>query len=139
MQALAVPWYPGPLVVANDLERPVMRHHPELLAIRRALLRGRAEVALMSGSGSAVFGLFPTVAARPGGGGRARRGIARRPGQASGGRWRVIVTRFLGGGAYQRSLAAAGSLMPATRAVARRRSDRAAGGACRLPALRPIV
>ena len=24
VQALAVPWYPGPLVVANDLERPVM-------------------------------------------------------------------------------------------------------------------
>ena len=39
VQALAVPWYPGPLVLANDLERPVMRQHPELLAIRRALLR----------------------------------------------------------------------------------------------------
>ena len=64
VQALAVPWYPGPLVIANDLEAPVMRQHPELVAIRRALLRNGAEVALMCGSGSAVFGLFPTVEAR---------------------------------------------------------------------------
>ena len=101
VQALAVPWYPGPLAIANDLEGPVMRHHPELLAIRRALLRNRAEVALMCGSGSAVFGLFPTVDdARA-----AAAGLSRPPrggtGAADGRPWRVIVTRFIGRGRYR--------------------------------------
>jgi 4-diphosphocytidyl-2-C-methyl-D-erythritol kinase len=102
MQALAVPWYPGPLPVANDLEGAVMEHHPELLAIRRALLRSRAEVALMSGSGSAVFGLFPTVA-----GARAAAATFRRSPRSTGSirpRWQLIVTRFLGRGAYRRGL-----------------------------------
>jgi 4-diphosphocytidyl-2-C-methyl-D-erythritol kinase len=103
-QALSVPWYPGPLVIANDLEAPVTGHHPELLGIRRALLRRRAEVALMSGSGSAVFGLFPTVqSARA-----AAAGLARPPrgrtGAAAGRPWRVIVTRFIGRGAYRRRM-----------------------------------
>jgi 4-diphosphocytidyl-2-C-methyl-D-erythritol kinase len=106
VQALAVPWYPGPMVIANDLEPAVMQHHPQLLAVRRALLRARAEVALMSGSGSAVFGLFPTVAeARAA---AAALGRAPRPTGAEGeGRpWRLIVTRFLGRGAYRRRLGA---------------------------------
>ena len=102
VQALAVPWYPGPLVIANDLEGPVMRHHPELLAIRRALLRRRAEVALMCGSGSAVFGLFPTVqAARA-----AAAGLARPRGAdtatSEGRPWSLLVTRFIGRAAYRR-------------------------------------
>lgn len=105
VQALAVPWYPGPLVVANDLERPVMQQHPELLVIRRALLRARAEVALMSGSGSAVFGLFPTVvAARSAAAGLRSASRGARTGECGG--WRVIVTRFLARGPYKRSLAA---------------------------------
>jgi len=107
-QALAVPWYPGPLVTANDLEAPVMRHHPELLAIRRALLRTGGEVALMSGSGSSVFGLFPTVADdrkasaaldRPLRGGA--NGVDGRP-------WRLIVSRLMGRAVYRRRLAASG-------------------------------
>jgi 4-diphosphocytidyl-2-C-methyl-D-erythritol kinase len=103
VQALAVPWYPGPLVIANDLERPVMHHHPELLAIRRALLRRRAEVALMCGSGSAVFGLFPTVAgARAAAAGLARR--RRRDTEADGRPWRVLVTRFIGRSAHHRRM-----------------------------------
>jgi 4-diphosphocytidyl-2-C-methyl-D-erythritol kinase len=101
VQALAVPWYPGPLVVANDLEGPVMRRHPELLAIRGALLRRRAEVALMCGSGSAVFGLFPTVQDAQ----AAAAGLARPPrgaiSTADGRPWRVIVTRFIGRGRYR--------------------------------------
>ena len=92
-QALAVAWLPGPLEMGNDLEGPVMARHPEIAEIRRAILRGGAEVALMSGSGSAVFGLFATVADA--------RGAARRL-QGTG--WRVLVTRTLGRAAYRRSL-----------------------------------
>jgi 4-diphosphocytidyl-2-C-methyl-D-erythritol kinase len=100
MQALAVPWHTGPLAVANDLEPAVMRHRPSLLALRRALLRRRAEVALMSGSGAAVFGLFPTVRdARA-----AAAALARRRGSGDGRPWRLIVTRSIGRGAYKRSL-----------------------------------
>ncbi len=42
----------------NDLEGPVERRHPAIGAIRRRLMEGGAELARMSGSGSAVFGLF---------------------------------------------------------------------------------
>ena len=104
VQALAVPWYPGPLVIANDLEAPVMRHHPELVAIRRALLRKGAEVALMCGSGSAVFGLFPTVeSARTAAAGLRR--PARAGGRRGGGRpWHVVATRFIGRAGYRRRM-----------------------------------
>ena len=100
IQALTVPWYPGPMPVANDLEPAVMRHRSALMAIRRALLRRRAEVSLMSGSGSAVFGLFPTVAdARA-----AARSLGRDRVSGDDRPWRTIVTRSLGRGAYKRSL-----------------------------------
>jgi 4-diphosphocytidyl-2-C-methyl-D-erythritol kinase len=49
-----------PGTVLNALERPVSRRHPEIAAARRALEEAGAEVAAMSGSGSTVFGLFPT-------------------------------------------------------------------------------
>ncbi|HEX7088444.1 MAG TPA: 4-(cytidine 5'-diphospho)-2-C-methyl-D-erythritol kinase [Vicinamibacterales bacterium] len=42
----------------NDLEAPVERRHPEIAAIRAVLSGAGAELARMSGSGSAVFGLF---------------------------------------------------------------------------------
>jgi 4-diphosphocytidyl-2-C-methyl-D-erythritol kinase len=42
----------------NDLEEVVARRHPEVSALARALARAGASRALMSGSGSAVFGLF---------------------------------------------------------------------------------
>jgi len=42
----------------NDLERPVAARHPEIGRIARALARAGASHAAMSGSGSAVFGLF---------------------------------------------------------------------------------
>jgi 4-diphosphocytidyl-2-C-methyl-D-erythritol kinase len=104
VQALAVPWYPGPLVIANDLEAPVMQRHPELLTIRRALLRARAEVALMCGSGSAVFGLYPTVDAARVAAAALRLGTPRRP-HAHGARGtRLITTRLLGRAAYRRRL-----------------------------------
>jgi 4-diphosphocytidyl-2-C-methyl-D-erythritol kinase len=42
----------------NDLERPVFRRHPELAEVRTCLRSMGALVAGLSGSGSAVFGLF---------------------------------------------------------------------------------
>ena len=46
----------------NDLEPPVARRHPQIARIGRALLRHGASHAAMSGSGSAVFGLFASRA-----------------------------------------------------------------------------
>jgi 4-diphosphocytidyl-2-C-methyl-D-erythritol kinase len=55
----AIPGWPGrPLAVMNDLEDPVARRHPEISTARRALESAGALAAGMSGSGSAVFGLF---------------------------------------------------------------------------------
>jgi len=50
----------------NDLERPAMAMEPEIAAIKTALLRHGARGALMSGSGSSVFGIFedPNAARR---------------------------------------------------------------------------
>jgi 4-diphosphocytidyl-2-C-methyl-D-erythritol kinase len=45
----------------NDFERVVEARHPEIRRIRERLLRLGATVARMSGSGSAVFGLFETA------------------------------------------------------------------------------
>ena len=42
----------------NDLEPAVARHHPTIGRIKQALMDAGAVVAAMSGSGSAVFGLF---------------------------------------------------------------------------------
>ena len=44
----------------NDLQGPVARRHPEITRLVRALGRAGASDAAMSGSGSAVFGLFST-------------------------------------------------------------------------------
>ena len=48
----------------NDFEEPVFKHHPEIATIKATLLSEGAACALMSGSGSSVFGLFadPAVA-----------------------------------------------------------------------------
>lgn len=43
----------------NDLEAPVARRHPDIRRVVQRLLRLGADYAAMSGSGSAVFGLFP--------------------------------------------------------------------------------
>lgn len=49
----------------NDLEPPVEARHPVIAQLRRRLMALGAETARMSGSGSAVFGLFRTeLAAR---------------------------------------------------------------------------
>jgi 4-diphosphocytidyl-2-C-methyl-D-erythritol kinase len=44
----------------NDLEPPVVRRHPEIGALKSAMRDAGAVAAAMTGSGSAVFGLFRT-------------------------------------------------------------------------------
>ena len=51
-------WPGRRLALGNDLEVAVARRHPEISAARRTLKSAGAEAALMTGSGSAVFGLF---------------------------------------------------------------------------------
>jgi 4-diphosphocytidyl-2-C-methyl-D-erythritol kinase len=48
--------------LSNDFEGPVFRRHPRLAQIKRALLRHGAAEASLAGSGSAVFGVFPSPA-----------------------------------------------------------------------------
>ena len=51
-------WPAWSSTLRNDLEAPVVRHHPAIGRIRQSLLDAGARFAAMSGSGSAVFGLF---------------------------------------------------------------------------------
>lgn len=60
LQILPVPWPTRAAQMINDLEPPVIRRHPEILGIKGALREAGAVAAVMSGSGSAVFGLFRT-------------------------------------------------------------------------------
>lgn len=55
---LPVGWPAWAATLRNDLEAPVVRHHPAISRIRQSLLDAGAAFAAMSGSGSAVFGLF---------------------------------------------------------------------------------
>ncbi len=48
--------------LSNDFERPVFKRHPRLAEIKRALLHRGAAEASLAGSGSAVFGVFPSPA-----------------------------------------------------------------------------
>jgi len=48
--------------LSNDFERPVFRRHPRLDRIKRVLLQRGAAEASLAGSGSAVFGVFPSPA-----------------------------------------------------------------------------
>lgn len=54
----AAAWAALPAGGANDLEPLVEARHPEVVVARRQLVAHGADVARMSGSGSAVFGLF---------------------------------------------------------------------------------
>jgi 4-diphosphocytidyl-2-C-methyl-D-erythritol kinase len=76
--------------VVNDLQPAVVRHHPEIGRIVAALEGRGAKPAAMSGSGSAVFGLFSTrIAAQ-----NAARALATRS-------RRAIVTRTVNRVRYQ--------------------------------------
>jgi 4-diphosphocytidyl-2-C-methyl-D-erythritol kinase len=88
-------WWPYPAEeTTNDLEPPVVARYPEIGTIKRRLLEAGAVYAAMSGSGSAVFGLFsnPVAAERAG-----------RRGPREG--WRCFVTRTMAGNAPTRSSA----------------------------------
>jgi len=75
----------------NDLEPPVVRRHPEIGGLKLALRDAGAVAAAMSGSGSAVFGLF-----------RGRAAAARVIKPLSRGGARAILTRTLTRGEYER-------------------------------------
>ena len=79
-----------PLPEENDLEAPVAAHHPEISRLVSALRRRRASHAAMSGSGSAVFGLFD----------RRADALAAAQALAGSGR-RIVVTRTVSRPRYQ--------------------------------------
>jgi 4-diphosphocytidyl-2-C-methyl-D-erythritol kinase len=56
-------WVSGPVSLANDLQGPVARRHPGIVQAIEACQRAGALGAVMSGSGSAVFGLVPEATA----------------------------------------------------------------------------
>ena len=88
-------WPAWSATLRNDLEIPVVRHHPAIGRIRQSLLDAGAAFAAMSGSGSAVFGLFERAdAAR-----RTANDLAR-PG------WLSLHTRTLNRREYARRVAA---------------------------------
>lgn len=63
LQLLPVPWPSRAAQMINDLEPPIMRRHQEIGAVKQQLRELGAAAAAMSGSGSAVFGLFRSRAA----------------------------------------------------------------------------
>ena len=78
-----VGWPTGPLALVNDLEAPVSRRHPGIVEALSAFTRAGAFAAAMTGSGSAVFGVFSERAAP-----KAARRLARPD-------WLVWTTRTL--------------------------------------------
>jgi 4-diphosphocytidyl-2-C-methyl-D-erythritol kinase len=91
LQILPVPWPTRAAQMVNDLEPPVVRRHPEITALKGSLREAGAVASAMSGSGSAVFGLFR---------GRAAAGHAVR--RLSKGGNRAILTRTLTRAEYER-------------------------------------
>ena len=88
-------WPAWSTTLRNDLEIPVVRHHPAIGRIKQSLVDAGAAFAAMSGSGSAVFGLFERAdAAR-----RTANDLAR-PG------WLSLLTRTLNRRDYARRVAA---------------------------------
>lgn len=91
LQILPVPWPSRAAQMVNDLEPPVMRRHPEIVEMKAALRTGGAIAASMSGSGSAVFGLFRSRTAAE----RMLKPLAR-------GGAKTLLTRTLTRGEYER-------------------------------------
>jgi 4-diphosphocytidyl-2-C-methyl-D-erythritol kinase len=90
-QRVPGPWPSRAAEMINDLEAPVARHYPEIEQMKAALRRVGALAAAMSGSGSAVFGLF-----------QKRRDASLAVQRLSGAGWRVLLTESLGRGEYAR-------------------------------------
>ena len=87
-------WPSWAATLRNDLETPVVRHHPAISRIRQSLVDAGANFAAMSGSGSAVFGLFERAEAAR----RTATDLAR-PG------WLSLHTRTMGRREYARRVA----------------------------------
>ena len=85
------PWPSRAAQMINDLEAPIARHHPEIDQMKAALRRAGALAAAMSGSGSAVFGLF-----------QKRRDALQAVTRLSGSGWQVLLTESLGRLEYAR-------------------------------------
>jgi 4-diphosphocytidyl-2-C-methyl-D-erythritol kinase len=77
----------------NELEPPVARRHPVISRIKSVLLHEGAAMAAMSGSGSAVFGVFPD----PSDADRAARAVTARG-------WAALSTRTLTRADYGKKL-----------------------------------
>jgi 4-diphosphocytidyl-2-C-methyl-D-erythritol kinase len=90
-QILPVPWPTRAAQMINDLEPPVVRRHPEIGALKVLLRESGAVAAAMSGSGSAVFGLFRTHSAAS----RALKPVSR-------GGARALLTRTLSRAEHER-------------------------------------
>ena len=82
-------------VLSNDLEAVVVQRHPEAGRMVESLRRTAPLRVAMTGSGSAVYGLYGTLAAA-----RAARTAARRRG------WRTVLTRTTGRAEFARMTAA---------------------------------
>ena len=61
-QFCALSWSAQGSGLSNDFERPVFQRYPRLDQIKRELLQRGAAEASLAGSGSAVFGVFPSPA-----------------------------------------------------------------------------
>jgi 4-diphosphocytidyl-2-C-methyl-D-erythritol kinase len=98
------PWPSRAAQMINDLEPPIARRHPEIDHMKGALRRAGALAAAMSGSGSAVFGLF-----------QRRSDAVAAAGMLGGSGWSAVLTESLGRGEYARR-----SRPITTRALARK-------------------
>jgi 4-diphosphocytidyl-2-C-methyl-D-erythritol kinase len=91
LQILPVPWPSRAAQMVNDLEPPVVRRHPEIASLKALLRESGSVAAVMSGSGSAVFGLFRSRSAAE----RAVRPLSR-------GGSKALLTRTLTRAEYER-------------------------------------
>jgi 4-diphosphocytidyl-2-C-methyl-D-erythritol kinase len=91
LQVLPVPWPTRAAQMINDLEPPVVRRHPEISSLTASLREAGAVASAMSGSGSAVFGLF-----------RSRAAAARSAAVLSRGGAKTFLTRTLTRDQYER-------------------------------------
>lgn len=85
------PWPSRAAQMINDLEPPIARRHPEIDQMKAALRRTGALAAAMSGSGSAVFGLF-----------QSRSDAQSAVRTLSGSGWNAVLTESLGRVEYAR-------------------------------------
>lgn len=90
--------------VENDFDAPISKLEPEIGRAKQALLTAGASVAMLSGSGSAVFGFFDNQEIQE----RAISAIELESG------WRVFPCTTVGRERYRRALGSGGLILPAT-------------------------